>query len=250
MSIKNFNWFCNQKEKVLFERFPYKFLLSHNVVDNFNLANITQYKKDNRLNNLDLITCDGSLKIPPNKFNEQETYIGRLIIWEIITILNLLPSGKTALIKLFLPICETYTVNLLYLLTHLFEETSIIKPTTGHPSSSEIYLVLKKYIGINNIPKIVYDRLLYLFNNYNQNMGIFSMNEIDDGFIKELKKISSTLCDRQIRSIKRSIDLRNIYYDNVDVQNDISSLRDQIINNWIENIKINKLEKNKLLVRN
>lgn len=239
-NIKNFNWYTNQKDNVLFNIYPYKFLLGKNVSgDITNLSNIMQYKKDNRLNNLDLIICDGSLKIPINKFNEQESYVSRLVFAEILTLLNLLPTDGSGIIKIYLPLCESFTISMLFLLTHLFQDISIVKPTASHPSSSEVYCILKKYIGLYKIPKNIYDNLIFLYNN--DKYDIFNLEQIDKDFIKEIVNISTNLCNRQIKSIQRSINLRYVYYDNIDVQTEISSMREEIINKWLQDTKITKL---------
>jgi len=223
------------------ELFPENWIFNGYGDDILDYRTIKYYMKDKRLQNLDLITCDGSLKLPIDKFNEQEGYISQLTFAQIFLALHLLPKGKILICKMFLPLIETITISLLYLFTNLFKDVIISKPMTSHTSSSEVYCICKDYCGFNNIDKDIRNRLLLIFNNYNVTCDIIPKDEMYSAFFKELEYISNKLADRQILSIKKSLYLRHTYFFDYDVQKELSDLKEEFIEKWIEDNHIKPL---------
>ncbi len=58
--------------------------------------------------------------------------------------------GKSAVVKMFLPMVEPMTISMIYLVNHLFGNVSLVKPETSNNLNSEIYVILRKYRGIDN----------------------------------------------------------------------------------------------------
>src|SRR6202034_4489910 len=97
----------------------------------------------------DFMTADGGLYCSPNNLNEQEAYLAKINMGQIVCIFACLSVGKAAVFKTFLPISEPLTISMMYLVTHLFESVSMMKPVSSHSYNSEIYIVAKGYKGIN-----------------------------------------------------------------------------------------------------
>ncbi len=68
---------------------------------------IKYYANDERLKNIDFITADAGLYCHPNDINEQEAFLGKINMGQIICILACLPIGKSAMFKTFLP-CQNH----------------------------------------------------------------------------------------------------------------------------------------------
>ncbi|QKF93742.1 ribosomal RNA methyltransferase domain [Fadolivirus algeromassiliense] len=249
-NIKHYEWYVHTVN--YFKEFNCRYDLENIFPDNWLLVNngtltsdnIQLLHNNNKLSNIDLIICDGSIKIPSDKFNEQESYTSKLIYTQIYTMLRLLPKDKSSIVKLFIPFNESMTISILYLLTFLFEKVKLIKPMTSHDSSSEIYCLCKKYIGYDSIDNILKNRLDYILNNYNTKYTIFDIGDINNDFIKEITEFSTIFVNKQINSIKRSLYLRNIYYYDIDLQNDISVLKDDCNRHWAEMFNIKPLNDN------
>lgn len=192
---------------------------------------INSYVHDSRISNVDLITADGGQKLSPYLYNEQEAVLSKLIYSELLTILLLLPEGKNCVLKAFIPFAENITVSMLFLIVMLFKEVTIIKPVTSHPSSSEIYIICKGYYGNKFISDDLYDKLLWILNNFDHNLCIF--DEIPESFIEQVIKCSRLFSELQKDSIKRSLYYRNYYYYNYDVQEEVSLIREKCCRDWI-----------------
>ena len=232
----------------LIDTYPNKWLFGHDRSgDLINKTIIADYVHDYRLMHLDLITGDGNFKIPVDKFNEQESYVAQLIFHEFMTCLQLLSVGKTCIIKAFLPLVENFTVSFMYLLTMLFKELKIIKPHTSNSSSSEVYILCCDYIGFNHIPQNIKDRLNYCMDHFDVTNSIFPEKLINNDFINELKVMSTLFCHRQIESIKRSLYYRYNYYQNIDLQNDLSLEKEKHVSRWFEETGIQKITKQHII---
>lgn len=192
-------------------------------------------KNDNRLKDVDIIICDIGLRIPPDKFNEQESFMALLILEQLYISLDILPLNKTLIIKLFLPLAESITINILYLLAIIFKNVKIVKPMSSHASSSEIYCICRDY-NVQLTPEIV-KNIKIILDKKDINLNIFTT--IPNSFINEIVHISDTLTQKQIESIKRSLYLRNYYYYDYELQNNISDVKEEKCEHWIN---INKLK--------
>lgn len=211
------------------------------------LATINSYSEDPKLKDIDLITGDVGLRTPTNKFNEQESYVGRVNFGQVLTILTVLPVSRNAVFKSFLPFSETFTVSLVYLLVSVFNTVKVVKPLTSHPSSSEVYLVCKEYLGFKSIPSTIQDRLFFLLEYFDINTSIFPRDFISDDFIKELVNFSQSFCSNQIKSIKRSLYLRDVYFQDIGIQEDMTKERDNRVDSWIKEYNLKRLPNDKRL---
>jgi 23S rRNA U2552 (ribose-2'-O)-methylase RlmE/FtsJ len=94
-------------------------------------------------NSMDLITADGGFDFSYD-FNNQETECTKLIFCQICFAIAMQKIGGTFVIKFF----DSFTrisLEMLYLLSALYEEVYFIKPNTSRHANSEKYVVCKKY---------------------------------------------------------------------------------------------------------
>ena len=233
----------------LWDMFPEKWLLNNDgcaYLENINTIN--NYVNSKCLQNIDLIICDGNIKTPPNKFNEQEGYSSYAIYTQIYTMLHILPQNGNTIIKMFVPLAESMTISILYLLYNFFDKVSLTKPASSHPASSEIYCVCKTYRGFHSIPNNIKNKLHKLYVNYDVNNSIFPTETINEIFVDKMVKFSKLLSEKQIDSIKRSLYLRNIYYYDYDIQNELSIQKEESVNKWILINNVKQIKQNDKIV--
>lgn len=255
-NIKNFQWYahCNAYTNDfvgkydLAKMYPYNWILDGNGNANLKHANtMKHYLNTSHLHNNDLVICDGNNKIPAHKFNEQESLTLFTTYIQIYLTLFILKTGGNCIIKMFLPLAESMTISLLFLLTCLFESVKLIKPLSVNPSSSEIYCVCKKYHGYDSISGVIKNKLDLLYRNFNTNNNIIPMDAINKQFINELVKFSDTFTTNQTNSIYRAICLRDYFHENYELQQNLSDMREKHTYELIDKLNLKSIYKNKLV---
>ena len=217
----------------------------YNTGDITDPGTIYSYKENPCLSDLDLITGDGGLKTPMHMFNEQERYVSKVIYGQVLTMLYLLPKGKDCIFKTFIPFTESITISLMYLLTILFKKVNVHKPLTSHPSSSEVYVVCRDYCGLEIDLRT---KLFKVLTDFTPDISIFK--KIPSQFIKELERCSSLFVNRQIDSINRSLYYRYLYYDDYDMQKEVTNQREKSIEKWISKYKLKKIPQDQKIIVN
>lgn len=198
-------------------------------------AIIKSYVNNDLLHDIDFMTADAGLYCDPSEINEQEAFLGKINMGQIICILACLPVGKSAIFKTFLPMSEPLTISMIYLVVHLFEKVSITKPSTSHSTNSEVYIVMRRYKGIDS--KIL--ELLYtLLDDPAITSKTLLFNKMDNKFFAIYLDIINKLIDRQIKSLCHNY----YYYYNY---NQINSVRSKIETGkgyWLRDNPINNLD--------
>ncbi|MEM0354021.1 MAG: FtsJ-like methyltransferase family protein [Thermoplasmata archaeon] len=191
----------------LMSRYPERWLFGSeedNSGDVTHSAVIRSYAKNPLLKEIDFMTSDAGISCNPRDLNEQESRLAKVNMGQIIGILACLSPGRSAIFKTFLPMAEPLTISLMYLLTHLFQKVTIVKPSASHSSNSEVYVVLKNYKGIS--PKML--NILYdLLDDPKITSKSLFFAKIEPVFFNAYVKGISSLIDRQIRSL-----CMNYYY--------------------------------------
>ena len=165
---------------------------------------IKSYAKNPLLKDIDFITSDAGLVCDPADLNEQEAFLGKINMGQIICILACLPVGKSAIFKTFLPMSEPLTISMMYLVTQLFNSVTLEKPSSSHSSNSEIYVVVKDYKGIDTkMLDILYDML----DEPKITSKTLLFSEIDKQFFESYMDNINFFISRQIQSL-----CRNYYY--------------------------------------
>lgn len=231
----------------LIKKFPDRWVFGddNNNGDITSEINIRSYQRD--IVNIDIITSDCGLKMSNKDYNEQELKLSKLNFGQILAILAVLPKNKSAVLKTFIPFCETITISLLWLLYNTFNKVIITKPITSHPSSSEVYILCDGYRGVasevisGGISSKTIDKLFVILNNFDCDRSIFPRCSIPEGFIDDIHKCSTYFVESQIKSIMRSL----YYYDNPKEINLVKNTRNDKCYAWIRKHNISPIE-NKL----
>ncbi len=204
---------------------------------------IQSYAKNPLLANIDFMTADAGLQCDPTELNEQEAFLGKINMGQIICILACLTKNKSAVFKTFLPMSEPLTISMIYLVTHLFENVTICKPTTSHSTNSEVYIVLQKYKGIS---QNVLDMLYAMLDDPKITSKTLLFSQIDMDFFKIYMANVEKLINRQIKSLCRSY----YYYYNFDKIPDLQKDIDRCTNDWLRFNTVVSLDKSLLATQN
>ena len=94
-------------------------------------------------NSMDLITGDGGFDFSID-FNKQEVLSINLIFCQICYAIAIQKKGGTFILKFF-DIFTEATIDLIYILSTLYEKVYIIKPYTSRTANSERYVVCKNF---------------------------------------------------------------------------------------------------------
>ncbi len=175
-------------------------------------------------NSIDYITADGGFDFSVD-FNKQEDLSLKLIFAQIIYAIIMQKKGGHFVIKIF-DIFKYKTVELIFLLSNLYENVYIYKPHTSRIANSEKYIICKNYKKnfTNN-----YD---YIFNNYTQilenidSLHSFFNIKIPKLFINKIEEINAIYGQQQIENINNTlniireyINLINGYNININIDN-------------------------------
>lgn len=197
------------------------------------------YKKHPLLQDIDFMTADAGLQCLPTELNEQEAYLGKINMGQIICILACLPVGKSAIFKTFLPMSEPLTISMMNLITHLFTSVSIVKPSTSHGSNSEVYIVVKEYKGIK---EATLEQLYVLLDDPKITSKTLLFSQIEKPFFDAYMTNVSSLINRQIQSLTRNY----YYYYHLEEIDKFKEISKTCIDDWLRINPIFVL-KNKLL---
>lgn len=96
-----------------------------------------------------LVTGDGGFDYS-HDFNNQEKSSFQIIFAEITTCLLVQKKGGTFICKLF-DLFTYFSIQLMYLLTTLYDEVILFKPKTSRPANSEKYVIAKGFKGIHPV---------------------------------------------------------------------------------------------------
>lgn len=178
---------------------------------------IKYYSK--KYKNMDFITADGGIYCTPKLLNYQDTLLCKLVLGEIITVLECLKIGGTAVVKVFIPMIDPFYKSIMKILYECFDKIFYYKPSHSTPVNSEFYLVMinyyKKYNDIKNLYKLLNSKNIHetkIINNFN------STNH---------NEIVSILMNNQINSLKSAYKL---YYTSEDFNKESD---DRLSKKWI-----------------
>jgi len=166
------------------------------------IKNMKYYKK--YLQEVDLVTSDCGLDMTQStKAVYQDKEMSYINFCQILMVLHGLKKGSHYISKVFLPQTTNYIVGLNYIMSSCFEEFYIHKSSLNI-GSSEVYLVCKKFLGIDE--KITEQ----LFEIKKKLKIETSFVDVPDNFLKEYSEKLSIFVQNQINYIERNI----FYYEN------------------------------------
>lgn len=158
-------------------------------------------------NKMELITGDGGIDVSSD-FNKQEKLVSKLIIAELMYAIVMQKEGGSYILKIF-DIFSKLTLDILFILSNLYEEVYIVKPYTSRLANSEKYIYCNNFlvedsekfyeVFINNFEKL---------NNYDNIETILDIN-FDYYFLNRIEEINAILGQQQLENIINTINLIN-----------------------------------------
>uniref|UniRef100_A0A6C0LRQ0 Adrift-type SAM-dependent 2'-O-MTase domain-containing protein n=1 Tax=viral metagenome TaxID=1070528 RepID=A0A6C0LRQ0_9ZZZZ len=192
-----------------------------------------------KLSNIDFMTADAGFQCNANDLNEQELFMMKTNMGQIICILACLSVGKSAIFKTFLPLTEPLSISLMYLLSNLFERVNIVKPVSSHSYNSEIYVCLHSYKGIDSG---ILEMLYILLDDPKINSKSVLYEIINNQFFESYIECVDYFITRQINSLQK---IYYYYYH----YNEITSVNHDLdISKWFQNNPVKKLDNDKRLI--
>jgi len=164
---------------------------------------------------INLVTADGGFDFSID-FNKQEILSTKLIFCEICFAVAVQKKGGTFILKIF-DIFLQATIDILYILSYLYEKVYICKPHTSRSANSEKYVVCKGF-KMDNTRKIL-NKFSEIYKYIDDGYVIerFLSINIPYYFINKLDDINAILGQQQIENIVSTLYLLdNNKHDNIE----------------------------------
>ena len=164
----------------------------------FNINNLWHCHR-NYKNSMDFITADGGFDFSID-FNKQEVLSINLLFCQICYAIALQKKGGIFILKIF-DVFMAATIDLLYILSTLYEKVYIVKPHTSRTANSERYIICKNF-QLENTYDIL-QQLSTLFPAINSSTSIqrFLNIPIPYIYINKLEDINAILGQQQLENI-------------------------------------------------
>ena len=228
---------------------PSRWLMGPEMNGNVKKVENLEYIENKLKDGKDLYTSDGGISLNYNEFALQEKIELDLKLGEILLGLMVLKKGGSMFVKIY-TIFERFTVELLIILSYLFEDFYITKPFCIKQANSELYIVRQGYKGKNNdILKLLKNKLKE-FEEKGVNVDTKVLNTIEKEDLEYLNKIAKDIFELQIIFINRNIYYFekyvrvNIYnYKYMDkIINDVKKKIDKYYDKFVSDYDMKKLE--------
>ena len=160
----------------------------------------------NKYEKFDIITGDGGFDFSVD-FNNQENTSLKLIFTQICYAIGLQKKGGTFILKVF-DLFTKPSVELMFLLSSIYEKVYITKPYTSRPANSEKYIVCKNFILPEEKREIIISKLIssftYLVNQeyYLNSIFKFSMPYL---FTNKMEEFNAIFGQQQIENISSTV---------------------------------------------
>lgn len=161
------------------------------------------YCSKNYANMMDYITADGGFDFSVD-FNKQEELSMKLIIAQIFFAIIMQKEGGNFVLKIF-DIFKFKTVEIIFLLSNLYDYVYIYKPYTSRVANSEKYVICKNYKNNNEfIYKEIINNFDYLLNNIDNIYSLFNIT-LPKLFLKKIEEINAIYGQQQIENINTTL---------------------------------------------
>ena len=171
-------------------------------------SNNLEYCFNRYKSSMHLITGDGGFDFSIN-FSEQEKISGKLLLSQVAYAIAMQKQHGSLILKFF-DMFTSLSIDLLYLLSCIYENVYIIKPNTSRYANSEKYVVCKGFLLCNkeNIQTITkhFQNVLSSKTNYINRIYNF---DIPYYFIVKLEEINAILGQQQIENINNTFNIIN-----------------------------------------
>ena len=211
--------------------------------DLYNFENLL-YCKQNYKNKMDIITGDGGFDFSGD-YNNQEKAAFRLILTQVAYAITMQKHNGHFILKIF-DMFENCTIQIIFLLSCLYENVIISKPFTSRYANSEKYLICKNF-KYNNTDELSnkFSNILKFFDSFDFKTydisSILNLN-MHSYYKNQIKEINAILAHQQIDNILTTIKIIT----HKDRKNDkIQSLKSQNIQKCITWCSNNRISYNK-----
>lgn len=211
-----------KKSKQLLEN--KKYIIEYGPSDDGNLfkkINLIYYY-ENMMDSIDLITGDGGFDFSLD-FNNQETNSFKLILVQVIYAICIQKTGGTFILKIF-DIFTLPTIQLIFILSSVYDNVHICKPNTSRIANSEKYLICKNYKPNKNIINFFINNFENIFNDSNKNIYSLLNINVPYLFTSRIEEYNAIYGQQQIENINFTINLINIFNNKKIKNKEISSL--------------------------
>lgn len=156
-------------------------------------------------NSIDLVTGDGGFDFSFD-FNQQEVISSKLIFCQIAFAIAIQKKGGKLMLKFF----DTFTqvsVDMLYLLSLLYERVYFVKPNSSRYANSEKYIVCKNF-RLNDSENLV-KKLYNIFKNIEEEKNFERILNIDIPYLYScrVEEFNAIYGQQQIESISATLNL-------------------------------------------
>jgi 23S rRNA U2552 (ribose-2'-O)-methylase RlmE/FtsJ len=154
---------------------------------------------DNYKHSMDFITADGGFDYSID-FNKQEECSLNLIFSEICYAMALQKKGGSFVLKIF-DTFSSCSIQMIYLLTYLYEDVCITKPLPSRPANSEKYIICNHFKMVSNLDELL-GQIFKHFHLIKSNQLTSILNiPISNIFLDKIKEINSIYGQCQIENI-------------------------------------------------
>jgi hypothetical protein len=194
------------------------------------------------INKMDLIICEFKL----SDYEDISSYINNLLL-QLCIITNNQSDGGTSIIKIDHIFCETI-VEIIIMLSSLYEKVCLVKPSISDITTGYRYLVCKNYLAIQNteLARQINETIIpHLTTNKNDGTQIVSIiaNEIPYFLLTKLSEINIIIGQQQLDAYDQIINI----YKNKNKQETIDTLKRKHLQKCIQWCEKNNLPHNKFI---
>ena len=227
-SWKKSNHYLNNNKKIIIETGPSKngdLFLEKNFI----------YCYNNFKSSMDYITADGGFDFSLD-FDKQEEVSFKLIITQVMYAIIMQKTNGNFILKIF-DIFKYKTIEIIFLLSNLYENVYIYKPHTSRIANSEKYIICKNFKPINNkLIASILSNFTNIINNISNIKSLLCVN-FPKIFINKIEEINAIYGQQQIENINTTLNLIREYINiSYIIKNNAKILNNNVIdNNIIDN---------------
>mgnify|MGYP001340264490 CR=1 FL=1 len=168
------------------------------------VTDINKFIKDNKILNIDLITCNGS--------DKDEIYLYKYLLSNILLVLKVQSKNGNFILRLN-DIYTNFTLKMINILHDCYKEVYICKPLFSRDYSNEKYLICKNLNMSDKDKNNLISKLEKILNDFNKSNLVITdlisdkIYKIEE--IKDIVFINNNLSNNEHNNINKIIDYRN-----------------------------------------
>ena len=168
------------------------------------VTDINKFIKDNKILNIDLITCNGS--------DKDEIYLYKYLLSNILLVLKVQSKNGNFILRLN-DIYTNFTLKMINILHDCYKEVYICKPLFSRDYTNEKYLICKNLNISDKDKNNLISKLEKILNDFNKSNLVITdlisdkVYEMEE--IKSIVSINNNLSNNEHNNINKIIDYRN-----------------------------------------